>query len=772
MRPRGAGPCGRRAARHLNGVSRAGKPARSAGAGERLSAGSLAALCYTLGFTGKNLMTGWRLPWKKVPPRALAVGGGLLFTYLYFLHYLPPFQRFSVPYDLSGYFLPLHDYAFRSLKAGRLPEWDPYLYCGLSFAGNVQASMFYPPLWAAFLASLGFQRLPFLAVEILVFAHVWLAWLFAFLWFRGRGLRAEAAALGAAAFAFCGYMMIHLQHFGIACGMAWVPLALWGIDEAARTGQWRPLWKTALGGALVFLAGYPPFFVVFAVCALVYGLRNLRLAAWTLAALAISLALAAVQLLPSLESTALMEREARYGSGEFNLTWLRSMLLPSYFDFSMAAAEKRGDYYYVGAGAVLGLLLLPFGGRWRRVAPALAVLAVSLILFTNPSNLVWRAVEPLPLLSHTLRAWYFMGGIVLGVAALAAEGLDAIMDRWAPKPRPAVTAAGMVLAALVLAGMWTVKGSNSQSMFVGWAGAVAVAATACAMLLLLLSAASAGGRARAAAFLLAALLAGSDYRIHGTAKWFNGSRNDEEYMIRPPGPPGMIPAVLRRLQADPAVRTATDEYGPTPPTMRVWRVATIQGFDPFVSKPYKEFLSGCARFESNWTFHPDPKCEEKLRWLGVRYYITARQAAAYPELASRPSFRRISPDEDFYQVFELKDVRAPAHFQGKGEVTSLAWEPGRRVFRVQAETGGALVLAESYHPGWHATVGGKAVECGRYANAFLQIPVPPGQHLVEFEFRSPGLRAGAAISVLSLALLAGVMLRKRAPRAHPAAGEQ
>ncbi len=64
-------------------------------------------------------------PWKTIPPRLFPAAGGLVFTWLYFVQYLPPFRRLSIPYDLSGYFLPLHDYAFRSLKSGRLPEWDP-----------------------------------------------------------------------------------------------------------------------------------------------------------------------------------------------------------------------------------------------------------------------------------------------------------------------------------------------------------------------------------------------------------------------------------------------------------------------------------------------------------------------------------------------------------------------------------------------------------------------------------------------------------------------
>jgi len=715
-------------------------------------------------------MTGTFRPRKPVSLCLVAAAGSLLFAWVYFLHYLPPFKRFSVPYDLPGYFFSLHDYAFRSLKAGRLPEWDPYIYAGLSFAGNIQASLFYPPLWVAFLASAGNDRLPYLAVEIVVFLHVWLAWLFCFFWFRGRGLRAEAAMLGAAAFSFCGYMMIHLQHFGIACGMAWAPLALWGVDEACARGDWRPLWKTAAGGALVLLAGYPPFFVVFAVCAFVYGLRNLRLAAWTASALLLGLAVAAVQLLPALESTALMEREARYGSGEFTAAWLLSMLLPAYRDFSMTAPVKTGDYYYIGAAAILGIVLLipHLRSRWRRALPALFVLAVSLVLFTNPWNLVWRAVEPLPLLSHTLRAWYFMGGMVLGLAVLAAEGLDAAMKRFSRPPGTAGAVAAFATAGLTLAVLWTFKGSNQLGALVGWRGVLPVLGAGAATLLLLRLAASSTGARRAAAVVLLVLVAGSDYRIHGTAKWFNASKDDQEQMIRPPSPPGMISDVMRRLKADPSVRVATDEYGPTAPTLRFWRLAAIQGFDPFVSKQYKEFLADCVRFESNWLFYPYPRCEDKLRWLGVRYYITTEKAEAFREMTARPAWRRLSPAADFYQVFELKGVRAPVHFLGEGRAELAEWRPGRRTVEVQADSAGAVVLAESYHPGWLARIGDASVECRRHAGAFLEIPVPPGKHRVVFEFRSRGLRAGAVISALSLALLAGLLLFRKQP-ASPAA---
>src|SRR5258708_9988720 len=78
----------------------------------------------------------------------------LVFIYMFFFEYLPPARWVDIPYDLQYYHSPLDDFAFRSLKAGHIPEWDPPIYCGMSFVGNPQAALFYPPMWLTFAANL------------------------------------------------------------------------------------------------------------------------------------------------------------------------------------------------------------------------------------------------------------------------------------------------------------------------------------------------------------------------------------------------------------------------------------------------------------------------------------------------------------------------------------------------------------------------------------------------------------------------------------------
>src|SRR5712692_5511671 len=110
----------------------------------------------------------------------------LLFTAAFFIEYTPLWRRVDIPYDLQEFHYPLADYAFRAIRQGRFPQWDQTIYCGLSFAGNIQAGLFYPPTWIMFAFSLAHPGLPYLAVEYLAFAHVWLGFLLCYLWLRHR----------------------------------------------------------------------------------------------------------------------------------------------------------------------------------------------------------------------------------------------------------------------------------------------------------------------------------------------------------------------------------------------------------------------------------------------------------------------------------------------------------------------------------------------------------------------------------------------------------
>jgi len=233
----------------------------------------------------------------------------------FFFEYLPPFRRVLLPFDLQSYHYPQLDYAFQALRHGTFPQWDPTIYCGQSFVGNINAALFYPPTWLMFAANLGRPALSYQSLEDLVLAHVWLAFFLCYLWLRNKKLAELASILGAAVFAYSGYMLNQLQHLGLVAGYAWMPLGLWGIDEAIQQKRWQPLWKPMVASTLCLLAGYPPTWFVFVVCMLSYAACRWKVAVGVVLAIASSLVIAAVQVFPTYEATAMKAFEPSYGLG-------------------------------------------------------------------------------------------------------------------------------------------------------------------------------------------------------------------------------------------------------------------------------------------------------------------------------------------------------------------------------------------------------------------------------------------------------------------------
>jgi hypothetical protein len=86
-----------------------------------------------------------------------------------------------------------------------------------------------------------------------------------------------------------------------------------------------------------------------------------------------------------------------------------------------------------------------------------------------------------------------------------------------------------------------------------------------------------------------------------------------------------------------------------------------------------------------------------------------------------------------------------------------AWtstDPDRPVLRVVTEAPGLLVVADTWMPGWSATVDGRPAPVLRGNHAQRVIPLPrPGQHEIVLTYEPPGLILGASLGAGSLLLL-------------------
>ena len=83
-----------------------------------------------------------------------------------------------------------------------------------------------------------------------------------------------------------------------------------------------------------------------------------------------------------------------------------------------------------------------------------------------------------------------------------------------------------------------------------------------------------------------------------------------------------------------------------------------------------------------------------------------------------------------------------------------------------APSGAALVVAENFFPGWHATVDGKAADVVRTDYNLLGIPLPTGAMNVTVDFADPAYGTGKAVSLAAgllalLATAAGAVMERR-----------
>jgi hypothetical protein len=92
-----------------------------------------------------------------------------------------------------------------------------------------------------------------------------------------------------------------------------------------------------------------------------------------------------------------------------------------------------------------------------------------------------------------------------------------------------------------------------------------------------------------------------------------------------------------------------------------------------------------------------------------------------------------------------------------GTATLVGDRPGRIEVATDATSRQFLILAESYHEGWHVRIDGREQPTVRVDGDFLGCVVEPGRHRVTFSFHSWGFQYGTYLSCLGLLLASSVV---------------
>jgi hypothetical protein len=766
--------------------------------------------------------------------------------------------------DLAAYYWPNYVWARRTMLAGNLPFWDPYVAFGRSALQEPTRQILFLPTLLLRLAlpeALGFNLSVALAVPAAAAG--------CFLLLRRR-VSPAAAALGAVVFATSGPMLSMCKYPNVSWSIACMPWVLWCVDRVVSEARVRNIAGLAAAIALQITAAEPVTLATTAALAIGYaafgteananaGRRRATVVAQVLVGLLLGVLLATPQVFPMVEAFRGSLRPAGIGALADICALHPLMLVES------IAPRLFGDYInqdpahwsdvgfspfmpslYVGIGALAlvcaGVVAAP---RRRWTLFWLGVLVVAVVCAFGIHTPVYPALKqmipPLQALRFPLK---YLGAAALAFAALAAAGWDhfsahtlrTAASHWPRSLAIAVLSlaavAGLTAAAAVLvpeglrsalspaAGYLTgdpvgPAGALAQSLAFGMPrlGVLAAVTGLCLWV-------GASGERRAR--LLRGVLYGmvlfdlcitnaalnptieivymdepawaAHTREHASERVYVDGRIRANRVID--GQAAALSTGSKLVELTPrqvdAAHYATLAVAPS-----AWRLREAVSFDQAFIYP-KEYWQAIGQFQ------PRDR-EARLRFLesvGVRYVVSAeRPADAGPALAlladlelmalyelSQPLPRAmvvpsatvegrstvqierlVAADFDpSSEVLLSAEPPAPAGAPGVGTPASATLlEDGPTTVTVAAsvtDSGGYLVLADSYDPYWHAEVDGEATPVLQANGLFRAVRLAPGHHEVRFTYRPTSLFAGAAVLLTTILCLAAAELVERARR--------
>lgn len=186
--------------------------------------------------------------------------------------------------DLANFLYPTFRFAAEWWRHGVIPLWNPYLFAGQPFLGDIQSALFYPVNLLTFLISSSFT---FRDMEFLSILHFFVAGsgMYAFLrfgsWDLGTGnwdsnlrLSRSACLAGAIAFQFSDLFITHFGNLNLIAVAAWMPLVLLFYRRAVLD---RRLGYAALSGfflAIAFHAGHIQSFLFILLALLLFAIYH------------------------------------------------------------------------------------------------------------------------------------------------------------------------------------------------------------------------------------------------------------------------------------------------------------------------------------------------------------------------------------------------------------------------------------------------------------------------------------------------------------------
>ncbi len=704
--------------------------------------------------------------------------------------------------DLTMQVLPWFEEQSRQLHAGQVPLWDTHEWGGQPLPGQAQPGTFYPLNWILWLMPHQGTHLPMLLLNWYYVAIHYMAALFTYLLCRDLGRSRPASLAAGLIFALAGFLgrndwpqMIN--------GAVWTPLIFLFLLRAVQ--RIRPVSSAALCGlflGMAWLAGHHqiPIYLTIA-SGLVWsyyifrsGKLDLRTGGLALMAMTFCVLVGGVQILPAREF------------GQLALRWVGipnpmgwSDHIPYYVHGSHSLRPfqlfgiftPQGDQSsdpFLGVVA-FSLALLGLKMCWKDPAVKLfAALAIGGVLFAIGPHSVFHgliyALVPLAEKARVPAMAVFL--FQASAAVLAAYGVDQLHASppetpWLRTMIRGVFSAGRLLALVLLFAL------VSQKFNWDWDDRVVITALVTLLLAGLLYAWRAGSLSSRLGFTLLTLLL--LFELGNDAGYGLSDRNEWEqrkYIERVRGNPDLADFFHGLQKIGPfRVETQTEEIhsnwgdyhdvdflqsyaGVTVNTwhleMQTWPTRMLYGVRYTLARNpthdgQREVFQGASgikvyetpeAFPRAWAIHEVVSISsvdqgrEFVAEHGNQLQWKALTAGSAPNLQRCPD----SPDQ----------------------VAVTRYRPSSVGISASMGCIGMVVLADTFYPGWHATVDGAPVPIQEVDMALRGVLVPQGRHDIQFYYRPWSVYLGALMTLCGVGGAVGLAFvdrrRERASYGH------
>ncbi|MCX7837645.1 MAG: YfhO family protein [candidate division WOR-3 bacterium] len=277
--------------------------------------------------------------------------------------------------DILYQWYPFLTYLKESIKNLKLPVWNPYVFSGMPFLNDIQSQVFYP-LNYFFLFLNGLDKLTYYQVELIVIFHIFLIFIFSFIFLKSLKIDEKISFIGGIILTFSSFVTLRTIQLGPLAVFTYFPIVSYFFLKFLKEEK---ISKNAIYGGIIlglsFLAGYPQFSLFLIYNLLSYFLLNIIITKKinrfqiinTFIFFLIGLGIAMIQFYPTYKYLPFTVRKKlsfeEASDGSLSFLQLINIFIPKFFGSTSGEGTETIFYwlypyrhYYWEAGIYLGIL--------------------------------------------------------------------------------------------------------------------------------------------------------------------------------------------------------------------------------------------------------------------------------------------------------------------------------------------------------------------------------------------------------------------------------